>query len=127
MNVIFDIVDRPQIFTKNVNLIESLSNVAATCYIGTFDKLYYFHDSWTKTQEDKLSSWLSLNCTKNFIFMKLNSTILAGGNVDNAYEWNTHKKKRRQQIDASDYFIKLYQSDVIMFEMVWLTKFLDNV
>lgn len=124
MSEVFTIQNRPKIITAD-SKFDIVPEINPTWRIGTFDKLYHFHESWTDEQELALCEWLSLNCTLNFIFVKYEVGILAGGNTDNAEFWTA--KKHRRRIKINDYFIKLYETDVTMFEMVWLTNFLGNV
>jgi hypothetical protein len=127
MRKVFNILHTPKIFTKDNPKFnpELIMDVTPICHIGSFDKLYYFHEYWKIEQEQILCEWLSLNCTLNFIFVKYQSGIIAGGNVDNAAFWIA--KKRRSRLYVTDYFLKLYEADVTMFELVWLTNFLGNV
>jgi hypothetical protein len=129
MHEIFKITNRPHVFTKEINVLDNIPNIAGMCFIGAFDKLYHFHDLWTPHQEYALAEWLSLNCTANFIFVKLQIGVLAGGTENNSSYWSAIKTKKWNStpLTLDDYFLKLYEADVIMFEMVWLTNFLDSV
>jgi hypothetical protein len=89
-------------------------------YIGVFDKLYHIEDDLTDEQEIQLGEWLSTNCTRNFIMSKKTNSIFAGGCANNESAWlNRHNAGPFDVI--REYYIKLYNSDVTLFELVWLT------
>lgn len=88
--------------------------------IGVFDKLYHIDVTMTDEQEIQLGEWLSINCTKNFVMSKKTNCIFAGGCADNAGAWlNRHNAGPFDVF--KEYHIKLYNSDVTLFELVWLT------
>jgi hypothetical protein len=87
---------------------------------GVFDKLYHVKCSLTTDQEEAIAYWLSHNCTENFIFTKNTSVIMAGGSTDHQVAWKRRRYRRREH-ETNDYHIKLYKTDMILFEMVWLS------
>ena len=88
--------------------------------LGVFDKLYHVKCDLTGEQEDQLGEWLSTNCTKNFIMSKNTSSIFAGGCTDNANAWWDRHTGTAFNVHT-EYYIKLYKPDLILFELVWLT------
>ena len=89
--------------------------------LGMFDKLYVIEQNLTDDEEEQLGEWLSMNCSKNFIMTKQTSKIYAGGYHDNIAGWASRHIVGYNE-EQRDYQVKLYQEDVVLFEMVWLTK-----
>lgn len=112
----FRIENRPAIYTEDKDGDDLSSS------LGAFDKMYYFDDNWTEENVLTLAKWLSFNCTKNFIFSKSETRIIAGGSTDHIQAWNNRDSYYNELVIAQ-YYIKLYKEDVIAFEMVWLTDF----
>lgn len=90
-------------------------------HLGVFDKIYVIEQCLTDDEEEQLGEWLSMNCSKNFIMTKHTNKIYAGGCHDNMSGWaSRHIVGFRDE--TRDYHIKLYKEDMVLFEMVWLTK-----
>ena len=90
-------------------------------HLGVFDKIYVIEQTLTDDEEEQLGEWLSMNCSKNFIMTKQTNKIYAGGCHDNLSGWASRNIIGFRD-EQRDYHIKLYQQDVVLFEMVWLTK-----
>jgi hypothetical protein len=135
MNTVFKIINKPDIYTniigqKIINCdLRDLGDQTPQIAIGTFDKLYHFKEDWSNDEETIMAEWLCVNCTKNFIFSKLTSTILAGGasNPEDAIIFWKKRKKYYHGTNILEYFVKLYKEDTIAFELVWLTDFVYRV
>lgn len=101
--------------------LENFESYTKHSAIGVFDKLYHVEDELTDEQEVQLGEWLSINCTKNFVMSKQTHCIFAGGCTDNLQAW-TDRHTGNPPFDViREYHIKLYKSDITLFEFVWLT------
>lgn len=112
-------------------LVTSKEDGTGTEHLGVFDRMYRFLDDWSPAEEDMMIQWLTFNCTENFIFSCISTDILAGGRSDPIGDWLHRRKggRRRNKTDlrSKAYHIKLHKEDVVMFEMVWLTEFMDGL
>lgn len=136
VNNTFDITTPPNTFIRDIPItdVDPITNMLMA-NIGVFDKIYHFWNSWSRADEDVIAEWLSLNCVSNFIFIKIRSSIIAGGKCNNAEFWIDENNAINNNIitnhvrnsGTQEYFVKLYFVDVTMFEMVWLTKFIGSV
>lgn len=84
--------------------------------IGVFDRLYEINDINTK-ERDILARWLCNNCTSNFVMVEIASRMIAGGSTDLKNSW-----KRYSRDVLKTYHVKLHRSDVMLFELCWLTE-----
>ncbi len=90
--------------------------------IGMFDVQYKFEDDWTQTEENIMDAWLCHNCTKNFIFSKESHQLIAGGCANNVTDWEYRNSVIGSPNEIySEFFVKLYNDDRMLFEMVWLS------
>lgn len=95
--------------------------------IGLFDIQYTFDQDWSPLEESVMDAWLCHNCTKNFIFSKETHQLLAGGCVDNEADWEYRNSDNSVENEPySKFFIKLYNIDRMLFEMVWLSHLNRN-
>jgi len=89
---------------------------------GLFDVQYMFDSNWTQAEENAMDAWLCHNCTKNFIFCKTVHQLIAGGCMDNATDWQYRQDDDNMLNEPySEFFVKLYNDDRMLFEMVWLS------
>lgn len=90
--------------------------------IRLFDVQYKFDQEWTQAEEDTMDAWLCHNCTKNFIFSKETHQLIAGGCANNATDWQyRHSSIGTPNNSYSEFFVKLYNDDRMLFEIVWLS------
>jgi hypothetical protein len=101
--------------------LESVETATKHPKLGVFEKIYHIEDDLTDEQEDQLGEWLSVNCINNFVMSKQTNCIFAGGCTNNLQAW-TDRTTGGPPFDViREYYIKLYKSDVTLFELVWLT------
>jgi hypothetical protein len=86
---------------------------------GAFDYQLSFHE-YSRTETDQLCEWLGENCTKNFIIMRNESQIIAGGYSDNMAAWKKRHHKSYKRDLISEITVRLDESDIFLFRMVWI-------
>lgn len=86
---------------------------------GAFDYQLKFYE-YSRKETDQICEWLSKNCTNNFIVIRDESQIIAGGYSDNKTAWKQKNKKSFKRDLISEVIIRLQQSDIFLFRMVWM-------
>lgn len=109
----FTLIDRIEKFKSNYNVLSWPA--------GAFEYELVIGQSLSKNQLDTLCEWLSENCTRNFVIVKKQSRILAGGTSDNKLAWKQRRKYKTIHDEQVDIVIRLSSADVMLFRMVWIT------
>lgn len=69
---------------------------------------------------DQLCEWLSCSCTENFVVLREESALIAGGTTDNRLSWEQRRKYKRDS--TVELIVRLHQPDVLMFKLAWFDR-----
>jgi hypothetical protein len=70
-------------------------------------------------QVDHVCEWLSMNCTENFVVIRTDSYLIAGGTTDNRRAWQ-QRDTRFGRDRLVKLRIRLHAADTMMFRLAWL-------